>query len=211
MTDRGGMRTRRRWLEVLVLGASATLGVALPATVPVERRDPPLPSAAQLTRQAAEYRAEKAKTILELQAFRSETTLPIEAPDGRVGAVTLTDLNPYANGWYLLSFDGARPQSGAPITSRTHARARARLRSCRRTGRPRASPSATAARPARSSGPVARRERSRRPAERACPTRRSARAGYTCATRSRDGARRSSASRSSCATTSGAASRWSPS
>jgi hypothetical protein len=100
------MRTRRRWLEALVLGASATLGVALPATVPVERRDPPLPSAAQLTRQAAEYRAEKAKTILELQAFRSETTLPIEAPDGRVGAVTLTDLNPYANGWYLLSFDG---------------------------------------------------------------------------------------------------------
>ncbi len=100
------MGTRRRWLEAIALGASATLGVALPATVPVERRDPPLPSEAQLTRQAAEYRAEKAKTILELQAFRSEATLPIEAPDGRLGAVTLTDLNPYVNGWYLLSFDG---------------------------------------------------------------------------------------------------------
>ncbi len=115
VTRRGRTGTRRRRLAALAFGAAAILGVAVLASVPAERRGSALPSATQLARQAAEYRAEKPKTILELQPFRRETTLPIEAPDGRVGAVTFTDLNPYANGWYLLSFD-----AGAAAERRTY-------------------------------------------------------------------------------------------
>lgn len=65
---------------------------------------------AVLTRQAAEYRAETPKTILELQQFRQTAVVPISGASGLLGTATLIDLSPRNNGWYLLTID--RGKSG---------------------------------------------------------------------------------------------------
>jgi len=58
--------------------------------------------------QAAQYRAETAKTILELQQFRRSETAAIRGPGGRADTVTLTDLNPRIHAWFLLTLGGGR-------------------------------------------------------------------------------------------------------
>ena len=60
---------------------------------------------AVLTRQAAEYRTETPKTILELQQFRQTTVAPIGGTSGLVGTARLINLSPRNNGWYLLTLD----------------------------------------------------------------------------------------------------------
>ncbi|HEV2228199.1 MAG TPA: hypothetical protein VGR86_04520 [Steroidobacteraceae bacterium] len=65
--------------------------------------EPSLPPAATLAAQRAEYEADAPKTILELQPFRSATRAAVTRADGTPGTATLTNLNPYANSWYLLS------------------------------------------------------------------------------------------------------------
>lgn len=90
---------------LVILGLLAAAGAAVTAGAPAELRAPALPGAAQLERQAAEYRAERPKTILELQPLRSTTTVPVRAADGRTGTATLVNLNPYANAWYLLTLE----------------------------------------------------------------------------------------------------------
>ncbi len=50
-----------------------------------------------------QYEADVPKTILELQPFRTDASAPIERERGERGAVTLTNLNPNVQAWYLLS------------------------------------------------------------------------------------------------------------
>lgn len=67
--------------------------------------EPRLPSAATLALQRSQYDAEVPKTILELQPFRSETRVAVRRTATTSGIATLTNLNPYANSWYLLSIE----------------------------------------------------------------------------------------------------------
>ncbi len=58
-----------------------------------------------LTRQAAEYRAETPKTILQLQQFRQTAVAPIGGASGQFGTARLVNLSPRNNSWYLLTLD----------------------------------------------------------------------------------------------------------
>jgi hypothetical protein len=78
---------------VLLLAAYSVAGV------------PDLPPADVLARQRAQYDADTAKTILELQPFRKETHVPIRRADGTAGTATLTNLNSYISSWYLLTLE----------------------------------------------------------------------------------------------------------
>lgn len=72
--------------------------VAVPSMLSAE--EAVLPSV--LAKQAAEYRAEAAKTIIDLQQFRNTETIEI----GRAGSrATLINLNPNIDAWYLLVVD----------------------------------------------------------------------------------------------------------
>lgn len=82
-------------------GAVLLLGIRLSASVPEQ------PSADILAQQMAQFEADTAKTILELQPFRTETRLPVRAASGAEGTATLVNLNPYAGSWYLLAVDWA--------------------------------------------------------------------------------------------------------
>lgn len=94
-----GRRSRRQFRAATALA----LALALPAIGAWAQ------TAQQLSDQRAQYDAERPKTILELQPFRSETagTLPDQ---GR--PLRLIALNPASNGWFLLQIgaDGARDQ-----------------------------------------------------------------------------------------------------
>lgn len=57
--------------------------------------------------QAAQYRAEVPKSILELQQFRASETATMKAPDGGTRTITLTNLNPSVNAWFVLTLTGA--------------------------------------------------------------------------------------------------------
>lgn len=57
--------------------------------------------------QAAQYRAEAPKSILDLQQFRTSETATMKRPDGSARTVTLTNLNPYVNAWFVLTLTGA--------------------------------------------------------------------------------------------------------
>ena len=52
--------------------------------------------------QRQEYEAEVPKTILELQQFRTASSIPIKSGFGREGTATLVNLNPGVNVWHLL-------------------------------------------------------------------------------------------------------------
>ena len=52
--------------------------------------------------QSAEYHALVPKTVVALQQFRETQTSKIRSPQGREGSVSLTNLNPSVNSWYLL-------------------------------------------------------------------------------------------------------------
>ena len=56
-------------------------------------------------RQAAEYRAEAPKTVLELQQFRRVESIAATGGAGRVGTVTLVNINPGINAWFVLTLD----------------------------------------------------------------------------------------------------------
>lgn len=67
-------------------------------------------TAAVLAHQADEYRAETAKTIIELQQFRRSEHASAEGRGGRRGAATLINLNPRINAWFLLTIDWEQPK-----------------------------------------------------------------------------------------------------
>jgi len=56
-----------------------------------------------LGQQLSQYEAEVPKTVLDLQPFRTESRVVIRRADGAEGIATLTNLNPYAGAWYLLT------------------------------------------------------------------------------------------------------------
>jgi hypothetical protein len=84
--------------RILAMIARACLVSALALAVAVPAAHGP--DDAVLERQAAEYRAEGAKTILELQPFRQTEQVP---------GAALVNLNPGINRWFLLTLD--RPGS----------------------------------------------------------------------------------------------------
>jgi hypothetical protein len=63
--------------------------------------------------QAAQYRAEVPKTILELQQFRRNETIAVEGAGGRRGRATLIELNPYINVWFVLTLNWGNPAGRA--------------------------------------------------------------------------------------------------
>ena len=52
--------------------------------------------------QVEAYEAEQPKTVVELQQFRSANSIRVDLPDGTQAGVTLINLNPHVNRWYLL-------------------------------------------------------------------------------------------------------------
>lgn len=53
----------------------------------------------------AQYDADSAKTILDLQQFRRIETIAVQGADMRPGTATLVNLNPDINAWFLLTLD----------------------------------------------------------------------------------------------------------
>ena len=107
---------RRRQGRGAERGAPRSCGAVAAALVMVScslAAEPSLPSAATLAAQRAQYAAEAPKTILELQPFRSETRTAIRRADGTAGSVTLTNLNPYVNSWYLLAIEWPSEAGGS--------------------------------------------------------------------------------------------------
>jgi len=95
LVDRNGLhaRTWRIASAVLPLVALPLSVIADPVTTEV------------LTRQAAEYKADVPKTVLELQQFRESESRPTEDGRGHAGTATLVNLNPRVNAWLLLTLD----------------------------------------------------------------------------------------------------------
>src|SRR5882724_5449205 len=91
------------------VGLRSLLGLGLLAAMPS------VASAAQAVPdpapdQVAQYKAAVPKSVIELQQFRTSTTLPVERA-GHAGTATLIDLNPTVNAAFLLTLDwgkGAR-------------------------------------------------------------------------------------------------------
>jgi hypothetical protein len=78
---------------------------------PPRRPPPPAPDPDVLERQAAEYDADRPKTVVELQRFRFTESMSVLNGLGRTGTATLTNLNPTVNSWHLLELrwdDGDR-------------------------------------------------------------------------------------------------------
>jgi hypothetical protein len=66
--------------------------------------------------QVEAYEAERPKTIVELQQFRTTNSIRVDLPDGTQAGVTLINLNPHINRWYLLQIS----RSGSPIEDGYH-------------------------------------------------------------------------------------------
>jgi hypothetical protein len=92
-------RWTRLWAAASVLLAASCLPVA-----GVADEKPLAPP-----EQAAQYRAEEPKTIIELQQFRRSQSIAGAGTGGRRGNATLIDLNPYINAWFLLTLDWGDP------------------------------------------------------------------------------------------------------
>ncbi len=101
------MRLAGQWSYIAGAGVTflAALIMHVPSTAGVEESE----QAVVLARQAAEYREEKAKTIIELQQFRRTESIAVEGADVRRGTATLINLNPAINSWFLLTLDWKAP------------------------------------------------------------------------------------------------------
>jgi hypothetical protein len=87
----------RAWISLLTV--FLMLFVAIPsATGHVEVA----PSENGIENRTAEYNAQAPKTVVALQQFRKTHSTKIRSAQGREGSVSLTNLNPAINTWYLL-------------------------------------------------------------------------------------------------------------
>lgn len=107
---RGAMKPSK--LKRICLGtiALALAGIVAALALRTWAQDTPLGDAiyAQVAaKQWAEYQADIAKTIIELQPFRRTTVLEIGEPGGRRGTAALIELNPRINAWLLLTLKWA--------------------------------------------------------------------------------------------------------
>ncbi len=66
------------------------------------RRGPQLVRYARCREPGQAYEAEQPKTVVELQQFRTTNSIRVDLPDGTQAGVTLINLNPQINRWYLL-------------------------------------------------------------------------------------------------------------
>jgi hypothetical protein len=66
--------------------------------------------------QVEAYEAERPKTVVELQQFRTTNSIQVELPDGTQAGVTLINLNPHINRWYLLRIS----RNGSPAQDDYH-------------------------------------------------------------------------------------------
>jgi hypothetical protein len=82
---------------------------------------PDLPSRQQL----AEYRADRPKSVVDLQQFRELTRLTLDGFEGGPAQASLIDLNPHVRTWYLLRLEGPK---GASTTFHLENPSGARLR-----------------------------------------------------------------------------------
>ncbi len=92
--------------------AILTLALVMLLVRPAAASEPDAAAAARLARQAAEYRADVPKTVLELQPFRDSESGQAVRKDGQQGQATLVDLNPRIGAWFVLSLDwggGGKP------------------------------------------------------------------------------------------------------
>lgn len=55
-----------------------------------------------LESQVEDYQADRPKSIIDLQQFRTVHSITVEMADGEKGKITLINLNPQVNRWYLL-------------------------------------------------------------------------------------------------------------
>jgi hypothetical protein len=97
--------------QLAITGLALALALCAPLLPAAARGDPLDP--ALLARQAAEYDAEAAKTIVELQPYRRTDAIDAEDASGRRGKAKLINLNPQINAWFLLELDwgqGSPPQ-----------------------------------------------------------------------------------------------------
>ena len=83
---------------------AAALGISLAALA----EDP----SSTLQEQAAAYAAQRTKAVLELQQFRSAAALRYAPQNGRSAEITLIDLNPAVNSWFLLKVDWGDRRGG---------------------------------------------------------------------------------------------------
>lgn len=69
----------------------------------ISHRPPPvLATPEELAVQQAEYDAQRVKTIIELQRFRTSHSATVRNAAGVAGSARLIDLNPWINHWYVL-------------------------------------------------------------------------------------------------------------
>ncbi len=54
-------------------------------------------------KQVEQYNKKKRKTVIELQQFRTESSIKIKTQKDKQGKATLINLNPFVNTWYLLT------------------------------------------------------------------------------------------------------------
>ena len=55
-----------------------------------------------LESQLKAYQADRPKSSIDLQQFRTTNSISVAMPDGKTAKITLINLNPYVNRWYLL-------------------------------------------------------------------------------------------------------------
>jgi len=89
------------WAGAILLAA---LLIHLPTALGQEESEQAL-----LASQAADYRNEAAKTIVDLQQFRHSESIAVEGSGNRSGRATLINLSPQINTWFLLTFDWDAP------------------------------------------------------------------------------------------------------
>jgi hypothetical protein len=108
LSDIAAAMDRRRTLRrVSHFSAAAALLASVCLAAAADEQPAPSPE------QAAQYRAETPKTILELQQFRQGRSVAIEGAGGRRGRAILIDLSPGINAWFLLTLDWGDPAGPA--------------------------------------------------------------------------------------------------
>ena len=98
MSGGAGLR-RLPWLRRSLVAVTSLLGFAMAGVGGFSSQVVPLEN------QAAEYRADVAKTIVELQQFRQMNSIPIRSREDKEGVATLINLNPATNVWYVLKLE----------------------------------------------------------------------------------------------------------
>ena len=77
----------------------------LAASLQAENLPPKSATPSELSSQAEQYAAHRAKSIIELQQFRHTSRSPIKTENGQNGSAQLINLNPEINRWFVLSID----------------------------------------------------------------------------------------------------------